>query len=154
MQGEAVKLKLDIYGEFPPVVYPYTDIFSRQTEERFNGDFITYRINGKEYKNIYGLTIAAKKENGTKTEIWIKRSLERGSDLPGIIDEMTVTAQLLRDTYEYKRFGLFRITLKRLVMTSDETEINTPDTLIGPLRYYVSGPVTTEVFSSGSEAIA
>jgi hypothetical protein len=153
MRGEAIKLKLDVFSDFPPMVYNYTDIFSRQTEERFNGDFVTYRINGKEYRNIYGLTIAAKKENGTKTEIWIKRAKDKSSDIPGIIDEMTVTAQLLRDTYEYKRFGMFRITLKRLVMTSDETEINTPDTVIGPIRYYVSGPVTTEVFSSGSEAI-
>jgi hypothetical protein len=80
-------------------------------------------------------------------------ALEKGSDIPEIIDEMTITAQLLRDTYEYRQFGTFRITIKRLVLVSDETEINAPDTVVGPVRYYVAGVVTTEVFSSGEGAI-
>jgi hypothetical protein len=55
----------------------------------------------------------------------------------------------MRDKYESRWFGTFRITLKYLVMVSDETEINAADTVIGPLRYYVSGNVFTEVITSG-----
>ena len=153
MRDETIKLKLDIHGEHYPVVYPYKDIFPRESGERFNGDSVTYKINGKEYQNIYGITLTAKKESGTRTELWIKRVLESGSDIPHIIDEFTITAQLLREKYEYRYFGTFRITLKRLVLTSDETIINSSDTVIGPLRFYVSDTVSTEVFSSGQEEI-
>ncbi|MDR2541914.1 MAG: hypothetical protein LBC80_00465 [Treponema sp.] len=150
---EALKLKLDICGERNLAVYPYTDVFVRESGERFNGDGVTYKINGKEYGNIYGLTLLSKKEGGTKTELWIKRVLDTGSDLPELIDELVITAQLLRDKYEHRHFGTFRITIKRLVLTSDETLINTADTVIGPLRYYVSGTVSTEVFTSGEVLI-
>jgi len=84
--------------------------------------------------------------------LWIKRALNCGSDLPHIIDEMTISALLLRDKYEYRYFGTFQITLKRLFLTSDETNINSVDTVIGPLRYYVSGEVSAETFSSEKEA--
>jgi hypothetical protein len=120
---QAVKLKLDIRGERPPAIYPYQDIAPTETGERFMGDRVTYRINGTEYRNIYGLTLSTKKENGTRTELWIKRSLEQGPDLPGIINELTITAQLLRDKYEYRYYGMFRITLTRLVLVSDGTAI-------------------------------
>ena len=146
---EALKLKLEICGERPPTIYPYTDYFPRESGELFNGDNVTYQINGKEYSNIYGLTLSVKKESGTRTELWIKRVLQNGTELPEIIDELIITAQLLRDKYEYRHFGTFRITIKQLVLTSDETNINTSDTVIGPLRYYVAGTVSTEVFTSG-----
>jgi len=132
-------------------VYPYTDVFDREHGERFNGDCVSYRINGQEYKNIYGVTLVSKKEGGTKTEIWIKRTLEKGSDLPSVIDEFTFTAQLLRDTYEHRHFGTFRITLKRLVLVSDETNVNSADAVIGPLRYYVADTVTAEVFETNGD---
>ena len=148
MRGETVKLRLDICGERSPVVYPYTNKFERENGERYHGDFVSYQINGKEYTNIYGATLLCKKEGGTKTELWIKRALEIDSDIPQIIDDMTITAQLLRDKYEFRHFGTFRITLKRLVLTSDETNVNSADTVIGPLRYYVADTVTTEVFST------
>jgi hypothetical protein len=153
MREEVIKLKLDIFGECPPVVYPYSDKVERETGERFLGDSVTYRINNKEYKNIYGITLVSKKVGGTKTELWIKRALEAVSDLPAVIDEIVITAQLLRDTYEYRQYGVFRITLRRLVLVSDETEINAVDTVIGPVRYYVAGTVSTQVYSSGSEVI-
>jgi hypothetical protein len=148
MRGEAIKLKLDICGECVPRVYPYADTFEREQGERFSGDCITYKINGNEYKNIYGLTLVSKKEGGTKTEIWIKRALTIGPNIPDIIDELTITAQLLRTQYEYRYFGTFRMTLKRLLLTSDETQIDSPDTVIGPLRYYVAGGVAIDVFSN------
>ena len=151
---EAIKLKLDIISERPPTTYPYMDTFTREYGERFNGDYVTYGINGQEYKNIYGVTLVSRKEGGTKTELWIKRALNTNSDLPHIIDELTITAQLLRNKYEHRHFGTFRITLKRLLLVSDETSIKSSDTVIGPLRYYIADTVSTDVFNSGMEAIA
>jgi hypothetical protein len=153
MHREALKLKLDITSERPLVVYPYTDIFEQEAGERFNGDGVSYRINGLEYTNIYGITLLSKKEGGTKTEIWIKRALETGPDIPDIIDELTITARLLRTQYEYRYFGTFRITIKRLVLVSDETDVNSVDTVIGPLRYYVSGGVSADVFTRGGGSL-
>jgi hypothetical protein len=152
-RGETVRLKLDISGERSPVVYPYTDPLTTEAGERFSGDYVTCRINGTEYRSIYGLTLSTKKEGGTRTELWIKRVLEHGGDLPGIIEELTITAQLLRDKYEYRYFGMFRITLKGLVLVSDETAVDCADAVIGPLRYYVAGTVNAEVFTTGEESI-
>ena len=153
VRDETIKLKLDISGERSPVAYLYTDKFTRESGERFSGENVSYRINGKEYFNIYGLTLATRKEGGTRTELWIKRVLQSGSDLPHIIDDLVITAQLLRDKYEYRHFGMFRITVKRLILTSDETNVNNADTVIGPLRYYAAGTVSTEVFTSGDGGI-
>jgi hypothetical protein len=147
-RGETVHLKLDIKGERPPAIYPYTDPLPTEGGERFSGDYVTYRINGNEYRNIYGLTLSARKEDGTRTELRIKRSLEQGSDLPGIIEELTITAQLCREKYEYRHYGMFRITVKGLVLVSDETSIDCADAVIGPLRYYVAGTVNAEVFTA------
>jgi hypothetical protein len=152
-RGETVHLKLDVKGERPPVIYPYTDPLTTEAGERFSGDYVTYRINGNEHRNIYGFTLSAKKEGGTRTELWIKRSLEDGGDLPGDIEELTITAQLLRDKYEYRHYGMFRITLTRLVLVSDETTVDCADAVIGPLRYYVAGTVVAEVFTTGEESI-
>ena len=163
IRGEAVKLKLDITSERPAVTYPYVDMSQSQTSEmsgtvigneRFNGDGVAYQINGKEYTNIYGVTLSSKKEGCTKTELWIKRALDTGSDIPHIIDEMIITAQLLRDTYEYRQYGTFRIILKKLVLISDETNVNSSDTVIGLLRYYVAGNISTDVFTSNEGGIA
>jgi len=154
LRGEAIKLKIDICGEYPAVSYPYNEIVKNETGERFNGDYVNYKINGKEYTNIYGLTFIAKKESGTKTEVWIKRSLEEGSDIPQGIDELEITARLLRDKYEYRCFGMFRIKITGLVLVSDETEINAADSVIGPLRYYVTGNVETSVFTNNDWSLA
>jgi hypothetical protein len=151
---QAIKLKLDVCGERPAVVYPYTDIVTSETGERFNGDNVSYKINGKEYENIYGFTLLVKKENGTKTELWIRRSLEKDNEMPDSIEEIEITAHLLKDKYEHRHYGQFRITLKKLVLLSDETNVNSADAVIGPLRYYVSGSVFTEVFTSGERIIS
>jgi hypothetical protein len=152
-RGEAVHLKLDICGNRPPAIYPYTDPLPTEGGERFMGNRVTYRINGTERWNIYGLTLSTKKEGGTRTELWIKRSLEQGGGLPGLIEELSITARLLRDKYEYRHFGMFRITLTRLVLVSDETAIDSADAVVGPLRYYVAGEVSAEVFTAGEESI-
>ena len=154
VRDETIKLKLDICGEYAPRTYPYIDTFPRENGELFNGNNVTYKINGQEFKNIYGVTLSSKKEGGTKTELWLKRVIEKGPDIPEIIEEITITAQLIRDKYEYRHFGIFRITLNRLVMVSDETEINSIGAVMGPLRYYAAGSVTTEVFNSTGELLA
>ena len=153
MRDEAIKLKLDIVGEYPARTYPYTDKFEREKGERFKGDCVTYKINGQENKNIYGITLVSKKQGGTKNIILIKREKNRGLDIPEVIEEMTITVQLLRDKHEYKYYGIFRITLKKLVLVSDETEINSADTVIGPLRYYISGSASTDIFNPTGEII-
>jgi hypothetical protein len=153
VRGEAIKLKLDIRGERKAAVYPYEDMAPAERGERFMGDKVTYRINGRDYTNIYGLTLAAKKEGGTRTELWIKRVLEPGTDIPDLIEELTITAQLLREKYEYRHYGMFSITLKRLVLTADETAVDTADAVIGPLRYYVAGTVHAEVFANSGETL-
>jgi hypothetical protein len=153
MRGETLKLKLDITSGRTPLVYPYADTFEREQGELFNGDGVTYQINGKEYKNIYGITLVSKKQGGTRTEIWIKRSLQKGSDIPHLIEEFIITAQLARTQYEYRYYGAFRITLNRLVLVSDETEINSTGAVIGPVRFYAAGAVSTEVFTSTGELI-
>jgi hypothetical protein len=149
-RGEAVKLRLDVSGDHEAVSYPYISPLMVNDEERFKEDGVTYRINGQGYTNIYGLTLSTKKECGTKTELWTKRSLERGGDLPDLIEELTITAQLLRDKYECRHYGMFRITLTGLVLVSDETSVDCADGVIGPIRYYVAGGVSADVFSSGS----
>ena len=149
LRGEAIKLKLDICGERSGVVYPYTNNFVREGGERFNGDNVFYTINGKEYTNIYGVTISSKKEGGTKTELWIRRVLDNAVDFPQLIDEITITAQLIRDKYEVQQYGMFRITLKKLVLLADETDVKVTEAVIAPLRYYVAGMVCADVFTYG-----
>ena len=154
LHGEAVKLKLDICGEHSPRIYPYTDRLESEQGERFFGDYVSYKINGKDYGNIYGLTLTCKKEGSTKTEIWIRRVLGKEEELPNNIEEMIITAQLLRDKYENRYFGLFRITLKRLVLISDETIVESADAVMGSVRFYVCGTVLTDVFTSNEEMLA
>ena len=160
---QSVKLKLDVYGGNSPVILSYKEMPETaqcQTTEMVRGneifkdDNVFYKINGREYNNIYGTTIITKKEGGTKTEIWIKRFSDREKDIPEIIEEMIITASLLRDKYEERHFGNFRITIKRLVLISDETSINSSGAVIGPLRYYVAGGVSAEVFSNEQLAIS
>ena len=171
-----IKLKLDVCGErsgIPLCGIPLSfasqnscnlsqqDFIEIQKEkgEIFNSNNVTYKINDRDYSNIYGLTIIAKKEGGSKTEIWIKRTISKDSELPNNIEKIVITATLIRDKYEhcpasqYSHFGIFRKTLNNLVLVSDETSVNSSDTVIGPLRYYVSGSVYTEVFTTGEGAL-
>jgi hypothetical protein len=158
MQGETIKLKFDIAGDQSPVTYVYPDRLVVCGGERFNAAGVTYRINGKEYSNIYGLTIATRKQGGTQTEVWIHRVLESAEELPQLIETLEVTAQLYRDTYdfqssEWRSYGTFRLSLSRLVLMADETDINSGDAVIGPLRFYCAGLFTADVFTSDDEVI-
>ena len=155
---ESIKLKMDIAGERSPVNYPYNEITQNQISEMsdsvigrelFHGNNVTYRINGKEYKNIYGITFTAKKDEGIRQELWIKRVLEYEADIPHLIESMTVTAQLYREKYEDRNFGMFRLSFTNVVLNSEETEINASDAVIGPIRYYVAEVTQAEVFTFG-----
>jgi hypothetical protein len=150
---EAIKLRLDITNERPAAVYPYENLTPTELGERFMGGRVSYLINGTEYRNIYGLTLSSKKEGGTRTELRIKRSREQGPDIPGLINELTITARLLRDSYEYRYHGIFRLTLTRLVLAADETIIESADAVIGSPRYYVAGKANAEVFTNNEELI-
>jgi hypothetical protein len=150
---QSIKLRLDVSSENRPRAYPYDENLLREKSECFYGDFVVYSIDGKEYQNIYGATIQCKKENGTKTEVWIKRVLAQGLEIPEKINEFVIMARLLRDTYEAGRFGTFRIRLNNLVLITDETNIESPDAVMGLLRYVVNGSVSADVFTSGENAL-
>jgi hypothetical protein len=154
VRGEAIKLKLDISGERPPAIYPYQDMAPTETGERFMGDGVSYRINGAECLNIYGVTISVKKESGTQTGLWIKRILEPETDLPNLIEELTITAQLCREKYELRHYGMFRLTFSRLALAADETAVDTGGAVMGPLRYYCAGELTAEVFTTNDGELA
>ena len=154
MREDAIKLKLDITGERQPAVYPYFDTPKRiESCERFNGDNVTYTINGNDYSSIYGLVLSVKKNGGTKSQLWIKRSLKHGQMLPETITEMTITAKLQSNKYEHRYNGMFQLSITNLSLMSDEIKVNSPDTVIGPQRYYVSGSVSATVFASTYKAI-
>jgi hypothetical protein len=150
---QTVKLKLDIRGERAPETWPYQEMESADAGERFMGDRVRYWVNGKEHKNIYGLTIAVKKDGRTRAELRIHRILEAGADFPEAIDTLTITAQLLRDKYEDRHYGMFRLVLTGLALMADETDVDSADAVIGPLRYYCAGPTQAEVFTATGETI-
>jgi hypothetical protein len=150
---QAVKLKLNIRGERPSIIWPWQDMASAEAGERFMGDRVRYWINGREYANIYGLTVSAKKEGETRTEARVHRAVEAGVDFPAVIDTMSITALLLRDKYEYRHYGMFRLTLTRLLLMADETAVDCGDSVIGPLRYYCAGIVSAEVFTDSGETL-
>jgi len=149
----AIKLKLDVCGERSAKTYLYTDDVDKTTGERFKSNCVDYYINEKINNFIYGITLSVKKIGGVKTEIWIKRILPIGNELPECIEEIDIRARLLSSKYECNNYGLFSITLKNLVLISDETNINSSDTVIDPLRYYVSGGVSATVHTVSDEVI-
>jgi hypothetical protein len=150
---QSIKLRLDVSSESKPHAYPYDETILREQGECFYGDFVVYSIDWKEYQNIYGVTIQSKKENGTKTEVWIKRVLEVGKEISEHVEELVITARLLRDSYELERFGTFRIRLMNLVLITDETNVESPDAVMGLLRYAVNGSVSADVFAIGDNAL-
>ncbi|MFP3041629.1 hypothetical protein LQZ19_07365 [Treponema primitia] len=153
MRGEAIKLKLDVAGDMPPVSYPYPDRAAVCVGERFNEAGVTYRINGIEQKNIYGLTITTRKDSGTQTEVRIHRVLDSATELPSIIETLEISAQLLHDHYDHRLYGAFRLSLSRLALMADETAINAGDAVIGPLRYYCAGLFSADVFTTDEGVI-
>jgi uncharacterized protein YrzB (UPF0473 family) len=150
---QSIKLKIDVDSDIAPRIYPYDDIFQKEQGEHFHSNYVVYSIDGKEYQNVYGVTIISKKENGTKTEIWIKRVLDNEKELLDYIEQLTITARLIRDKYEDNQFGRFNITLNNLVLISDETNIESSDAVMGLLRYHANKSVSADVFSFVENAL-
>jgi hypothetical protein len=150
-KGDALKLRLDISGDYSGISGPVVERRDISIGERFKEDGAGYVINGRDSKGIYGLIIKTKKDRGgTRTEVWIRRILDCSGDFPATIHTLVITARLFRDTYEEGRFGLFRVCLSGLVLVSDETEVDNAGAVIGPLRYYCADSFTAEVFHEGN----
>jgi len=154
MRNDYIKLKLNIKGDSTRKTYDKVDVPVRKNEEYFTGKNILYIVNNYINTNIYGITINTKKQGGTKTEVIIKRALISGEDLPPFIEDLDICAELFTDIYEERRKGTFSIELKKLVLISDETNVNSSDIVIGSLRYYVTGGMDMTVFTYGEENIA
>lgn len=157
---QSIKLKLDVCSDMPSTVYLDEEPMREETVERFYGENVQYVIKDiltgsvfVEYKNIYGVTLLCNKEQNTITELWVRRVLEQDTDLPEHIDEMIITANLLRNTYEEHRYGTFSITLRNLVLISDETNIESADAVMGQLHYFVNGIVSADTFTVGDKAL-
>lgn len=149
-RGEALRVHLDIDGDIPAqeVIHAESAKSVLYESEYFSEAGVTYEIDGVEYKNIYGLTITGHKSGGCKTFARLHRAL--GDDeIPAKINTLTVTARLFRDCCEAGRRGLFRLRLSNLLLSADETVVNTADTVIGPLFYIASGDVAAESFERG-----
>jgi hypothetical protein len=113
--------------------------------ERFKEDGARYLVDGKYFDNIYAATLCVKKVGGCKTEISLSRVLQ-SDDLPEHISFLHIPLVLFREKYEERSFGRFMIILSDLRLISDGTSVNTADTVIGPLRYEVSGSVNASVY--------
>jgi hypothetical protein len=161
MQEAAIKLKLDIcnalpglcFGDYPPVSWQSPERAVIYDGERFMSNRVRYLINGNEYTALYGLTIAVRRAGGTQTEVRIHRIHTTTTEFPQIIETLEITAQLLTDNYAHRLYGAFHLTLSRLVLMSDETAINSGDTVIGALRYYCGGGMSAVVFNTSEEII-
>jgi hypothetical protein len=148
-----VFLRLDISGNTPPEPYLLETDSGLAPAERFKEPGVRYALNGVENKTIYGLTVTTEKKGGTKTEVWIKRLISDSGEFPSTIENLTVTARLFREHYEWRLPGMFRLTLSNLLLMTDETSVNTSGPVIGPLRYYCVGSMTAEVFTEYEGAL-
>ena len=93
--------------------------------------------------------ISCDKKNGCKTEILMYRYLNINSEPPAFIENLTIRANMFRDMYEEGQHGKFSITLTDLRLISDDTEVCSTDSVIGGLRYAVSGTVFSDTFAAG-----
>jgi hypothetical protein len=152
-RGEAVKLKIDIAGESGPGPYPHTETAETKNAERFKEDGVTYEINGNKNADIYGLTLNTAKKAGTHTEVRIHRILRQNGELPAVIENLEITVRLFRNRYEEREYGRFCLRLSKLLLMADETAIDAPGAVIGPLRYYAAGNISADVFTENGETI-
>jgi hypothetical protein len=145
-RDEAVKLKIDILGKTGPEPYQSGEKPELKEGERFREDGVMYRVNGAERTDIYGLGLRVTKDEETKAEVRIHRILWPDGELPAVIENFTLAARLFRDRYETREYGRFALRLEKLLLMADETAVDAPGAVIGPLRYYVAGEVSAEVF--------
>ena len=79
------------------------------------------------------------KREGKISALHIKRALFAGNNIPEIIEDFRLTART-----NGGEFAQFAVQVKRLVLVSDETEVDSADYVLGTLRYYIAGAVTFE----------
>jgi len=149
-RGEAIRLRLDVWGEGAPRAWPGGGAPASAGARRYHGDAATFRVNGKEQENIYALTIESRKKGSARTTLRLHRALGEGADFPETIEELEATALLDGGR---GGSGAIRLTLKRLARIADETKVDAADAVIGPLRYYVAGAVTAEARGAGGGEI-
>jgi hypothetical protein len=148
-----IKLRFDVESEIRPKKIISDDKKYNEYVDCFSSDHVIYSIDRQECNNIYGVTIHCIKQEGFLTEIWIKEVLEQGSDVRIEIEELLITARLLRDKYEANQFGSFNIIMRNLVLTRDETNVESSGAVMGVRHYFVMGSVTAEVFQLGDEPL-
>jgi hypothetical protein len=152
MRDEVIKMRLDISGDKAPVSYKFPEQVKKVRSERFSELGVSYEVNGNANKDIYSFSMESHKTGGVHTEVKIHRIL-RPEEFPAAIENFTIHAQLYRSQYEERSFGLFRLNFTRLVLMADETVIDSGDTVIGFLRYYVAGQVQAEIFTADDKVL-
>ncbi|MDR2865243.1 MAG: hypothetical protein LBV68_06525, partial [Spirochaetaceae bacterium] len=153
-RNETIKLHLDIDGDTKAQTIPIIkEVVKRERSEYFSEIGATYKVDGINCNAIYSLIFSCDKTNGAKTKISIHRALQDEFLFPVVMETFTITSRLYRDEYETNRHGLFSITFTNLKLIADYTEVNTADTVIGPLRYVVCGDTQATVYNETTEAI-
>ena len=149
-RGEPLHVHLEVDGNIPAREAEHGERVKTilHDTECFTEVGVLYEIDGIAQKNIYGLTITGHKSGGCKTFVRLHRALSC-DEIPAKINTLTVTARLFRDCYEAGRYGLFRLRLSNLLLSADETVVNTSDTVIGPLFYIAAGEAAAESFERG-----
>ncbi|MDR0908724.1 MAG: hypothetical protein LBM77_03060 [Spirochaetaceae bacterium] len=149
-----ITLKLEMRGGNNPVVFGSDEVVSTgradpaptdnnvDNDPLYNDGGIRYEINGVEVSGIYGFSIKTRRDGKPKVFVRLHRILGK-SELPDIIDKLTITAQVFKGGVS----GIFKINLERLLLVADETIVNTADKVIGPLRYFVAGNISADVYS-------
>jgi hypothetical protein len=143
-KGEALKVRIDVGSSVGWV--SHNGQGAEGTEgERFKEDGVTYKINGAVTKDIYALKANFSRGGSVSAEVFIHRVLKE-ADLPDVIDAFEIDCLLMRDCYEERRFGRFSVRFERLLKMADETVVDCADGLIGPVRYFCTGGISSEIF--------
>ncbi|MDR0908211.1 MAG: hypothetical protein LBM77_00440 [Spirochaetaceae bacterium] len=141
-----ITLKIEMRGGNNPVVIGSDKVFSTGSttvnDPLFNDAGIRYEVNGVEVSGIYGFSIKTRRDGKPKVFVRLHRILGK-TELPDIIENLTITAQVFKGGVS----GIFKINLERLLLVADETIVNTADKVIGPLRYFVVGNISADVYS-------
>jgi hypothetical protein len=80
------------------------------------------------------------KDGGPKGRLWIHR----------ILGKVKLANEIRNFTIHIREH---KIVFERLLLTADETTINSADAVIGPLRYLSAGAVTASVISNKKDII-
>jgi hypothetical protein len=153
-RDETIKVHLDIDGDIKSQGIPIiNEVVKRERTEYFSEIGTVYKVDDTNCIAIYGLVVNCDKTNGTKTEIAIHRYLQDEFIFPVVIENLTITSRLYRDEYETYHHGLFSLSFSKLKLITDDTEVNTADTVIGPLRYLVCGDTKATVYNENTEAL-